>query len=38
MPTSMMAIVTYHGGFGGPRKVYVSVPFIRELLEEQGIP
>ena len=36
MPDSMIAVVTYFGGFGGPRKTYVSVPRIDELLSEPG--
>ena len=36
MPASMIAVVTYFGGFGGPRKAYVSVPLVRDLLSEPG--
>ena len=35
MPDSMIAIVTYHFGFGRPKRIYVSLPFIAQLLEEQ---
>ena len=36
LPASMIAVVTYFGSFGGPKKVYVSDPFIRDLLSEPG--
>jgi hypothetical protein len=33
MPVSIVATVTYFGGFGGPRRVYVSVPFVSALID-----
>ena len=36
MPASMVATVTYFGGFSGPRRINVSVPLVSVLLDEPG--
>ena len=33
---SMVATVLYWSGFGRPRRVFISVPYIAELLDEPG--